>query len=148
MRESPKGIVRNTEGRHHAVLVRRTSRSVVLTARVAVVKDYVHGLKVDHTEMSNAESLIVALKVACRSRSASAARVLMTAVRSRAAHVRKLARHSIAKARRRVEMRGHVVRARSLTAIMARATRRSMAMSVVVKVRRLSVTGVASDSAD
>lgn len=65
-----------------------------------------------------------------------------------AAHVLLSAHPIIAMVRRRTEMRGRVVRARSLTATTARAIRRSRAMSVDVKVRRLGMTGAVSDFAD
>lgn len=68
-------------------------------------------------------------------------------MRSREVHVRHSARQSIAKARHRAGRRAIVVRALSLTATTVLATRRSMAMSVVVKVRRLTVTSGAFDSA-
>lgn len=67
---------------------------------------------------------------------------------NREAHARHSVRQIIAMARRRMGMRGRVVRVRSLTATTARVTRRSMAKSMVVKVRSQSVTGAASDSAD
>lgn len=63
---------------------------------------------------------------------------------NREAPARLSVRHSTARALR-VGKRGRV---RSLTATMARATRRSMAMSVAVEGRRLSMTDAASDAAD
>jgi hypothetical protein len=87
------------------------------------------------------------LKVACRRLSALAAHVATIDVMSRAVHVRHSARKSIAKARHRVGRMAIVVRALSLTATTVRTTHHRMAMSVVVKVRRLTVTSGAFDSA-
>lgn len=63
-------------------------------------------------------------------------------------HVRHSARQCIAKACLHVRRRAIVVRAHSLTATTARTTDRRMAMSVVVKVRSVSVSRGAFDSAD
>ncbi|MCX6840361.1 MAG: hypothetical protein NTX35_21475 [Verrucomicrobia bacterium] len=51
--EAPEGSVRTTRDDHRVVLVRRILHSVVLMARVVVVKVFVHGLKVAHAAMSN-----------------------------------------------------------------------------------------------
>ena len=51
--EAREGSGRNTRDDHRVVLVRRILNSVVLTARVVVVKVFVHGLKVAHAAMSN-----------------------------------------------------------------------------------------------
>ncbi len=51
--EAPEGNGRTTRDDHRVVLVRRLLHSVVLMARVVVVKVFVHGLKVAHAAMSN-----------------------------------------------------------------------------------------------
>ena len=51
--EATEGSVRTTRDDHRVVLVRRILHSVVLMARVVVVKVFVHGLKVAHAAMNN-----------------------------------------------------------------------------------------------
>lgn len=51
--EAPEGSVRTTRDDRRVVLGSRILHSVVLMARVVVVKVFVHGLKVAHAAMSN-----------------------------------------------------------------------------------------------